>query len=320
MSKRMDVGTSWHTVAKHNLMRSIACKQIVAANKIEWLERIALYDLTAGNGIPAYDAEWSHACSPGILASQATKSGKPVLVDLYEKDAGTYGKLLASLTEQLPFLGYRQTAENRWQARTNIVLRATHMDGRMAPVDHLRHRDDVLVFNDPNSITEWAMRSGFAQEISRRAKGLRILSTLGCNVCGIKMLPYAKEDQTLPLGDGPEVMSLTERRNWFRLVTEQQEALLDRHDLLLAAFERDSSQWAYLLSTPATQRWTAEAEKHVHEAFSMVGRTAEMSWFRQNPDRFDWTKRKLFLTKSELQAQANTPLPLDGLGDGTGAA
>jgi hypothetical protein len=36
-----------------------------------------------------------------------------------------------------------------------------------------------------------------------------------------------------------------------------------------------------------------------------------MAWFRGEPDRFRALKDRLFLTKTELDERANTPLPFD---------
>jgi hypothetical protein len=323
MPKRMGVGNSWHTQAKHALMSKFIERELTAANSLQWIRRLPWIDLTAGDGIPTYEGEWHACCSPGILAYHASMSRhQPVWVELYEKDPATYGKLLASLGEQLPILGYVQVGENQWRHGERANLRALNVDGRKAQIDYVQKKDAVLVLNDPNSITEWAMRRGFANEILDRPGwvGLRILSTLGCNVCGIKMLPLDKEG-TLPLGDGPEVMSLTERKNWFKLISEQVDVLPEAHDLLLAAFERDSSQWAYLMSVPSGGRtnWVAEAEEDVQKAFATAGRAGQMAWLKQNPERFERTKDALFYTQAELFKRANQPLFGETPGEG-GAA
>lgn len=313
MAKRMDVGTSWHTRAKHSLMREFIAKEVRAANSLGWFERLSWIDLTAGNGVPAYGCDWYETCSPGILARHAATSRKPVMVHLYEKNSATYGELLSQLESHLPHIGYSRSGESQWQIERRIILRVFNADGRTATLDHLSRKDAVLVLNDPNAITEWAMRPTFAAEIDARAKGLRIMSTLGCNVCGIKRAPFQKEGAE-PLSDEPELMSLTERRNWFRLISGQEEALPQRHDMLLASFARDSSQWAYLMSTPET--WWSETEDEVLSAFSDpdVGHAAEMAWFRRDSARFEKTKERLFLTKAELRDRDNPALPF-GLPD-----
>lgn len=309
MAKRPNVGTSWHTRAKHRLIWEFVAREVRAANHPKlWFDRLVWFDLTAGDAIPAYEAEWHTACSPGILAFQASQSVKPVWVALYERAPETFGKLVASLSEQLPRLGYEQIGDYVWRIGDRVLLWVKNDDGRNAKTTELCRPHAVLVLNDPNAITGWAMRTGFAAEIQQRASGLRILSTLGCNVTGIKRAPYERD--TLALGDGVEIMSLTERKAWFGLIDEQVNALPRRHDLLLTSFERDRDQWAYMLWQPDIPRWRGEAEEDVRRAFASVGHPGQMAWLRANPDGFAAMQAKLFLTSKERDALANTPLPL----------
>lgn len=301
----MTVGNSWHTITKHSLKRRFVAREVGAANHIDWIHRLVWIDLTAGDAIPRYDAEWHEACSPGILAHHAIQARKPVIIDLYEKDPDTFGKLIASLDVHLPMLGYTRETDHRWRLGDKVWLRAVNGDGRQAPIAHLERNDAALILSDPNAITDWPMRRGFAQEIDDRCKGLRILSTLGCNVCGIMRFPLDAEG-VLPLGE--TVMSLKERRNWFRLIEEQEAVLPRRHDLMLAAFERDSAKWAYLLWTPTAGRWRAETENDVRTAFRKVGRAADIAWFRLDQQRFEQAMKRLFLTGGEFFEETNTPL------------
>jgi hypothetical protein len=172
----------------------------------------------------------------------------------------------------------------------------------------LRKNDAVLVLNDPNAITGWAMRHSFAREIAAQSKGLRILSTLGVNVSGGKRRPLRKAD-ALPFVDEPEAMSLDEREGWFGLIKQQQDHLPAHHDLLLAAFDRDASQWAYLLTVPTKARWRREAAADATQAFVAVKKSGSMAYYRENGAQYEQIKDRLFLTKKELAERANTPLP-----------
>jgi hypothetical protein len=320
MAERKNVGTSWHTQAKHALMHEFISKEVRVANRLSYYERLFWMDLTAGDGA-AHDGEWHHACSPGILAhNAATTTKQPVVIVLYEKDRATYGRLVANLAVQLPPLGYIQDIDGWWRLDgARVLLRALNEDGRTARIDYLRNKDAVLILNDPNSITGFAMRPGFAKEVDGRVKGLRVLSTLGCNVSGIKRARLSREG-ALPIGGGLAVMSLTERKSWFELINEQAQSLPDRHDLLLVCFDRDRDQWAYLVSQPRRWRENDETRAEVRKAFAGVGRTARMAWYRRSEgveggpesDQFKRLKDELFYTKSELHEQANTPLPFDG--------
>lgn len=103
---------------------------------------------------------------------------------------------------------------------------------------------------------------------------------MGCNPAGLK-----RSDPTV-------------RSGWFDLI-KQQEAALPRHrDLLLAAIEGDSSQWAYLLGEPI--KWRDKVEKLVDAAFRRHGYAMEKAWRRAEPDAFESLKQRLFLTRSEM--------------------
>jgi len=275
----MDVGRSRRTPAKHALMSAICGKEVGAAGSIRGIDRLVWMDLTAGDGVPEDGMEWRYNCSPGILAHHATKSTKPVMVTLYEIQPATFDRLIATLTEQLPWLGYERTGETSWRCRLATLV-ATCGNGADAPVDHIRRTDAVLVSNDPNAITTWAMRPTFAEEIARRAWCFRSISTMGCNVGGLKR------------SDTPT------RAGWFELVKQQETALPRHRDLLLAAIEGDSAQWAYLLCEPV--KWRNQVRPMVEAAFKRYGYSLEMAWHRCQPDAYEDLKRKLFLTRREL--------------------
>lgn len=307
MAKRPSVGTSWHTIAKHGLFIEFVAREVRVANhpNLDWINRLVWFDLTAGNAVPAYDAPWHTACSPGILAFQAAQSVKRTLVALYERDPAIYAQLLESLERHLPGLGYEQMGDRVWRIGDRVLLWANNEDGRVAKTSELRVNDAVLVLNDPNAITGWAMRPGFAAEIleQQHCKGLRILSTLGCNVNGILRTPLRRASD-----DGSEAMSLNERTAWFDLVNEQKLILPRRHDMLLTSFERDRDKWAYMLWQPDKPRWRDDAESDVRKAFASAGRAGAMAWFRTDPAGFRRMQDELFLTQRERDEQANSPL------------
>jgi hypothetical protein len=328
MAKFKDVGTSWRTVMKHTAMTAFIAREFSAGNHIDWIGRFCLVDLTAGDGAPAYDAPWHTASSPGIIAGLALTSRKPVVIDLYERDEDTYNNLISNLAKHLPVLGYQRTADDRWRYE-GIWLRASRQDGREASIDHLAqgNQDAVLVLNDPNLITDWAMRPGFMQESlnagtrfggNGKVRGFRVMHTLGCNVGGAKRTPFQKDASPL-IDDDQRVMDLTERRNWFNLIEEQCAHLPARHDLALAAFERDPAQWAYLFTTPRLPRWYKDTEADIRAAFNAVGRTGEIVFYRRDNERFERLKNRLLLTKTELAERENQPLPFDVSGEGSAA-
>jgi hypothetical protein len=289
MSKHLNVGRSWRTWAKHELMTSFVGQEVgVAACKDE-IGRHVWLDLSAGDAAMVDGVEWAKGCSPGILAHHAAKSTKPTAIALHEIQPTTYDRLISNLARELPAIGYARDGEDCWRINGRVTIRAFNMSGHGAAVDFVDRGDAVLVLNDPNAITEWAMRNTFPQEIADRTPWFRSLSTMGCNPAGIKR------------------MDIEERRGWFDLVGAQQRALPRYRDLLLAAIERDDAQWAYLISTAA--KWRSSTESVVKTAFKKIGRTAVMSWCCRESERFEETKRALFLTKKELREQANQELP-----------
>lgn len=280
----MTVGRSWRTPAKHEVMASFVGQEVGVVNRSPAhrdITRLVWIDLTAGDAADVEGHVWRSACSPGILARHATRSAKPVEIMLHEIQPATYYRLLDNLAAHLPTLGYEKDGENCWRTST-VTLQAVNTSGGNADVTFVGQSDAVLAFNDPNAITEWAMRPTFAEEIrARRVWCYRALSTLGCNVSGIKRL------------------TLDERRGWFDLISSEQCALPDYRDLLLAGIDRDESQWAYLLNTPA--KWRSTTEHFVRSAFGRVGREIVANWYHGAPAGFEAAKRSLFMTKKELR-------------------
>lgn len=282
------VGRSWRTHGKHTLMRSLLGKEVGVLNA--WsrsvrtdVGKVVWYDLTAGDGVAPDDESWVQGCSPGILADHASRLERPGLVLLHEIQPATYDRLLSSLAANLPRLGYNPVGPTGAWCRGPVQIVAINGNGAEADTTPVQWGDAVFVLNDPNAITEWAMRPTFTQELIGRTWLCRSLSTMGCNPAGIKRLDRA------------------EREQWFELVRQQQDTLPAHRDLLLAAIERDSAQWAYLVGDAA--KWRASTENVVRTAFAKVGRTVAASWFRSDSARFEETKRELFLTRSELRGE-----------------
>ncbi len=287
----MSVGRSWRTFAKHELMRSFLGQEVGAAGNIGAVWRHVWIDLTAGDAAPIDGEAWHEASSPGILAHHATKARKPVAILLHEIQPSTYDRLVTNMDARLPAMGYEKTGEGRWKFGSRVTITAVNASGHEAAIDFIGIHDAVLAFNDPNAITEWAMRDTFASEIARRTPWFRSLSTLGCNPAGLKRI------------------GLEERQLWFVSTESQESASPAYRDLLLAVIERDEAQWAYLLSTAT--KWQAKTEKVVQTAFRKTGRTVLMAWRHRDHAAYEEAKRTLFLTKAERKAASNPMLPLD---------
>lgn len=276
------VGKSYRTPAKHSLMWKLAGQEVGATRYMPQVDDLLWLDLTAGDGVGVDELAWEHSCSPGIAAAHARNSPKPITVILHEIKAATFDRLERNIAQHLPKLGYR--LEDGWWECANARLSLTHASGSTADVSGVSGRTAVLVTNDPNSITDWAMRPTFAAEIRARTRWFRSISTMGCNTAGLKRLDYA------------------ERLNWFDLIQQQRAGLPNHHDLLLAAIERDAAQWAYLLSNPVAGKWREKTQGMVDRAFGQHGMTMESAWLRLYPSQFSDIQHRLFLTKKELSA------------------
>lgn len=281
MSKRQEVGRSWRTPIKHDYLSSIVGQETgavvhVGAQSGTW------YDLTAGDAALIPGKMWHRSCSPGILAYHASGCSIPVHVRLYEIQTATYDRLLDNLTSYLPTLGYGATSTDTWTHPDNgSTITAHNLSGAEADVTDIDRDTAVFVVNDPNAITEWAMRPTFAAELADRTGLSRCLSTMGCNPAGIKRL------------------TIDERINWFAMVREQQQAMPDYRDLSLAALDRDEAQWAYLVAT--SDKWRTKTDQAAKKSAKNCNRSVSIAWWRQDPHRFDDLLLRLFLQKPELK-------------------
>lgn len=281
MSKHKDVGRSWRTPIKHEYLCSIAGQECGAIPKLG-AKRGTWYDLTAGDAALVPGEMWHRSCSPGILAYYASQCQIPVHVRLHEIQAGTYDRLAGNLDNYLPTLGYGGTTPNTWTHPGNgSIVTAHNLSGAESDVSDVDCDTAVFVVNDPNAITEWAMRPTFAAEIAERTWLSRCLSTMGCNPAGIKR------------------GSITERINWFATVRAQQQAMPEYRDLSLAALDRDEAQWAYLVAT--SDKWRVETDRAANKSAKSCKRSVSIAWWRREPDRFDDLLLRLFLQKSELE-------------------
>lgn len=281
MTKNPNVGRSWRTPIKHDYLRSIVGQEAgtipqLGAHRGMW------YDLTAGDAALIPGEMWHCSCSPGILAYHAAQCAIPVHVRLHEIQAATYDRLLDNLSTYLPALGYTATSPNAWtHTRNGSTVTAHNISGAEADVTDIDRDTAVFVVNDPNAITEWAMRPTFAAEIAARTGLFRCLSTMGCNPGGIMRGPIAG------------------RIKWFATVREQQEAMPDYRDLSLAALDRDEAKWAYLVAT--SDKWRAKTDQAARKSAKGCNRSVSIAWWRQDQAQFDDLLLRLFLQKSELE-------------------
>ncbi|WP_227048912.1 hypothetical protein [Streptomyces pinistramenti] len=285
MAKRMGVGRSgWRTSAKHKMLNQLIGEEVGASRNLRKAPlRLVWFDLTAGDAHVPEGGEWHRNCSPGLLAYHAAQSMIPVEVYLHELNPDTFLRLLANLDEQLPAFGYIRMDETTWRSE-RAVIRVSNMSGSDASISMLRSTDAVFLINDPNAITEWAMRPTFSREIADRNVGyFRGLTTMGCNASGLKRSKDTRRG----------------RIELFDRMALLQKNLPPYRDLCFAAIIRDKDQWAYLIET--SDKWRPKTEDLVRRAFKKHGRDATVTWHRTESALFRGDMFRLFLTKAELK-------------------
>jgi hypothetical protein len=282
----ISVGTSRRTPSKHALLDGYLGQEAGATRYLPAVKSLAWFDLCAGDGI-AQHTPWHRNCSPGILAWHGSQSWKPTAINLYEIRPRTFGRLEASLAEHLPNLPPPPSRASAYQRQDGVWIRdhATihthHLDGAKADLDGVDADTAVLVVNDPNAITTWAMRPTFVEEIRERTPWFRGISTMGCNVGGLKRLDR------------------DEREQWYDLVQQKVAGLYRYHDLLLVAIEKDSDQWAYLIEDSSRADWKAKTEKLVKRSFDDCGLATRAAWLCEDRVGFRGLQDDLFLTRKE---------------------
>jgi hypothetical protein len=291
---KIDVGRSHRTPAKHDLMWTLVGQEIGVANVHRDIDRLVIIDLTSGDGIPSVnDAAmlipwtngWAKNCSPGISAWHGRNSKKPLEIILHEIAPNTFLTLVQRLKVELATIGYELSSPNLWRRGNTVRLLASNMSGSMVDLDSLRinNRTSVLVLNDPNTVHSWAMRPTLAREINQRTPWFRSISTMGCNVGGLKQL------------------SAEDRSRWYDQIDQLRNFLQNHHDLFLAKIDNDASQWAYLIETSAKDNWKYSLEKHAEAAFGKHGFTLTTAWLKFDRIKFDHLLDVLFKTRKELR-------------------
>jgi hypothetical protein len=297
VSTARNVGTSARTPAKHKLLNRTVGRVVGALRHVRPGAAFHAYDLCGGDGLVPLesDTDWWHGCSPGILinhARHAALCGAEAHVELYENARATFDQLIVSLSKNICEPGWFGDGVAEFVVPTGsrgvVTVRAILGSGHDATVGQIHSGDCVFVNNDPNKITDWAMRPTFVQEINARTRLCTTFSTMGCNVGGLKRI------------------SQPERDMWYSHLSAVQESLPSWHDMMLAAIDRDESQWAYLLSVPS--KWAQKTETETVKCFNEIGKNMRVEWMRQAPAGFAKLTDELFLTKTELKMKAEAAL------------
>jgi hypothetical protein len=256
-------------------------EEVGAIKRLPQITRAVWFDLTAGDGIG-----WPDGCSPGLLVRHALNLTVDCHIRLHETDPVHYTRLLETLNEHLPRLGFMHLSPGHWYGKTRhgreIILLVIFGSGHEAVNSFIQRGDAALVLMDPNAITYWAWGATFADEIAAATKWFRSFSVMGCNPSGIQ-----------------GVLSRERRDEWFSWIDDQVRALpaYPKQDLLLVRLERDAAKWGYMMRTAVA--WRERTEKYVRKAFADVGAGVEISWYRLDPDHFKAIENKLFLMMKE---------------------
>jgi len=271
MAKRAIVGKSGVTPCKHDLLNKLLGREVgtLKANKLG-IGDYLIVDLTAGDGVPYTGKEFRKGCSPGIILHHAeylaTQTYVQANVLLLEKQEATYLELVANIkSQQSDFKGY---------ASLNVFCR----DSKTWDF-YQNLTDAAFLYNDPNHIEDWCLTPAM---LATAPKFTTSLSTLGCNVGGMKRL------------------DLDKRELWFDRINMVTGSIVQPwHDACLLSVG-GADQWAYLVTAPT--KWRDQITSDCLAAASkMEGREADpqIAWFKQDPAAFLALQQYLFLTKAE---------------------
>ena len=270
MAKRAIVGKSGVTPCKHDLLNKLLGREVgtLKANKLG-IGDYLIVDLTAGDGVPYTGKEFRKGCSPGIILHHAgylaTQTYVQANVLLLEKQEATFLELVANIKSQ---------PDLNCDVLLNVFCRDSKSWGFSESLT-----DAAFLYNDPNHIEDWCLTP---KMLASAPKFTTSLSTLGCNVGGMKRL------------------DLDKRELWFDRINMVTSSIVQSwHDACLLSVG-GADQWAYLVTAPT--KWRDQITSDCLAAASkMEGREADpqIAWFKQDPAAFLALQQYLFLTKAE---------------------
>jgi len=271
MPKRAIVGKSGVTPCKHDLLNKLLGREVgtLKANKLG-LGIYMIVDLTAGDGVPYAGKTFRKGCSPGIILHHAEYITNQTYVDasvlLLEKQQATCLELAENIQKQVDLQCH------------DVLLHVLCRDSKSWSFRE-NPADAAFLYNDPNHIEDWCLT---AEMLATAPKFTTSLSTLGCNVGGMKRL------------------DLDKRELWFDRINMVTSSIVQPwHDACLLSVG-GADQWAYLVTAPT--KWRDQITSDCLAAASkMEGREADpqIAWFKQDPAAFLALQQYLFLTKAE---------------------
>lgn len=277
MPPRPKVGKSGVTPCKHDLLNKLLGREAgtLLSNPLR-INSYAIVDLTAGDGVP-YGQHFTKGCSPGIILNHAKyialKTASKATVVYIEKQPETHRELVANLRQ-----AWDSMLQGQGPSKGGLNAEIACMDAksyRFPP----GMADAAFLYNDPNHIEDWCLE---AEALATAPRFTTSLSTLGCNVGGMKRL------------------DLDRRELWFDRINMVTSSIVQPwHDACLFSVG-GADQWAYLITAP--KAWTDRITQDCLAAASKIqGREADsrVAWFKQDPTGFLNLQKFLFLTKAE---------------------
>lgn len=272
MSPRVKVGKSGVTPCKHDLFNKLLGREVgsLIRNRLS-IKTYQIVDLTAGDGVP-YGEDFTKGCSPGIILKHAKyiaeKTQVGAIVSCIERQPETCAALRRNFRS-----GYDQMIGVNPRIRADVFCHD-------AKAFRFRHTvDAAFIYNDPNHIEDWCLS---AECLESAPKFTTSLSTLGCNVGGLKRIDLEK------------------RQLWFERIDIVVNSILQPwHDACLFSVG-GADQWAYLVTAPMTWRERITTDC-LAAAAKVQGKIADprVAWFKSDPDKFLELQKFLFYTKSE---------------------
>lgn len=295
---RGSVGKSGITPCKHFLLNRLLGREVgVLSLGTPNVGKVLLYDMTAGDAVPYLPCEqinfagnsekqFAEGCSPGIFLRHVTWLAKrrciPVVLTACEKQSITHAELVKNVGRWLPNNGWHEISRG-WYRTASLSAEAKYLHVNAQDLSGPGSSIDAscFIYNDPNHIEDWSLTADFVRDCPRFTTSL---STLGCNVGGLKRIEEGK------------------RREWFMRVEILCDALLQRwHDACLFSIG-GADQWAYLITAP--EKWRAEITKECLAAASKLEKKVtappQVVWRKADPAGFYELERFLFLTKDEF--------------------
>lgn len=256
------VGTSERTPYKHWLLNNLLGQVVGVLSHGRAVPPLPLHivDLCAGNG----QKSPSGTSSPQIIAYHAAHpmlDGK-VTVDFVEMQGTSYELLVESLSDV-----------------TGVAYNAMHMDAKEYSISDSAARGTCFVHCDPNHVNDMPLAKSLLDQFGSYTT---YLVTLGCNVSGLKRLPFEQ------------------RAKWYGYVDSVIDAMSPWHDAILVSLNNDSSQWAYLCTLP--EKWSKQRQQSAISSGNKLwkhGVTAIS--YRREPVEFSSELDRLFKTREECK-------------------